>query len=229
MDVCPNTLSKWLKKAGVYKKAYETQGFSPQNKRMKKADFENVYDALQAWMREARARDIPISVLILQAKAQELAAELGHPGFKCSNGWLSRFKTRKGIGFRNIKGEAKAVKPEAIDAWKNTLLPKLLKEYSPDDIYNADKTGLFYKLQPSKSLVFKDEYGRGSKSSKSGITVMPVANIPGTHKLKPLFIHNCWKPNIFSQKRTNVHQLPVDVHTSKVWMTSNVFSFWLYK
>ena len=101
---------------------------------------------LQAWMREAHACDIPISGHILQAKAQELAAELGHPDFKCSNWWLSWFKTRKGIGFRNIKGEDKAVNPEAMDAWKNTLQSELLEEYSPGDIYNTDKTGLFYKL-----------------------------------------------------------------------------------
>ena len=55
-------------------------------KRIKYSDFEDVDGALQIWMREARTFDIPISGLILQAKAQELAAELGHPNFKCSNG-----------------------------------------------------------------------------------------------------------------------------------------------
>ena len=73
-----------------------------------------------------------------------------------------------------------------MDAFKNTLMPKLLEEYSPDDIYNADETGLFYKLQPNYSQVFKDEDVRGDKCSKSRITVMPVANMSGTHKLKPL-------------------------------------------
>ena len=136
---------------------------------------------------------------------------------------MIQFKTRKGIGFCTIKGEAKAVKPEALDAWKNTLLPKLLKEYSPDDIYNADKTDLFYKLQPNKFLVLKDE--DGDKCSKSMITMMPVANMSGTHKQKPLVINNCWKPDIFIQKRINVHQLPVEFHANKkAWMTSNLFS-----
>ena len=113
---------------------------------MKKADFEDVDDDLHAWMREARACDIPISDLIIQAKTQELAAEMGYPNFKCSNGWLRLFKTRKVIGFFTITGEATAVTLEAMDAWKKTLLPKLLEEYSLDDIYNDDETGLFYKL-----------------------------------------------------------------------------------
>ena len=158
---------------------------------MKKADFEDVDDALHAWMREAHARDIPSPAPSFKPRTSSRA---GTPRLKCSNRWLSRFKTSKGIGFHSIKGEAKAVKPKAMDAWKNTLLPKLLKEYSPDDTYNTDKTGPFYKLQPSKSLVFKDENGIGGKCSKSRITVMPVANISSTHKLKPLVINNCWKP-----------------------------------
>ena len=137
----------------------------------------------------------------------------------------SRFKTRKGIGFCNIKGEAKAVKPEAIDASKNTLLPKFLEEYSINDIYSADKNGLFYKLQPSKCLVLKDEDGSGGKCSKSRIAVTPMANMSGTHKLKPLVINNSWKTHIFSQKRTNVRQLLVEFHSNKkAWMTSNVFT-----
>ena len=40
VDVLLNTLSTWLKKVDEYKKAYEIQGFGPQNKRMKKADFQ---------------------------------------------------------------------------------------------------------------------------------------------------------------------------------------------
>ena len=51
LDVPLKTLSTWLKKADDYKKAYETQGFGLYNKRMKKANFEDVDDAVDAWMR----------------------------------------------------------------------------------------------------------------------------------------------------------------------------------
>ena len=230
IGVPPNTLSTWLSKAESLKKAYETQEFGPKMKRMKKADFQDVDDALDAWMREARARDIPISGPILQAKAQEFAQEFGHPEFQCSNGWLSRFKARKGIGFRAIKGEAKSVKPEAVDAWKKTLLPKLLEEFAPEDIYNADETGLFYQLQPDKSLVYKDEDGRGGKRSKLRVTVLTVANMDGSDKLKPVLINKCRRPHAFSQKRVNVDRLPVDYQWNKnAWMTSALFNSWLYK
>ena len=44
MDVPLNTLPNWLKRADDYRKAYETQGFGPRNKRMNKADFKDVDD-----------------------------------------------------------------------------------------------------------------------------------------------------------------------------------------
>ena len=90
---------------------------------MKKDDFEDVDDAMHAWMREAHAHDIHISSIAPSCKSRPRS-------------------------FLNNKGEAKAGKPEAMDAWKKTPA-KLLEEYSPGDIYNADKTGLFYKLHPT--------------------------------------------------------------------------------
>ena len=126
-----------------------------------------------------------------------------------------KFKTRRGIGFHNMKGEAKAVNPETMDAWKNTVLPKFIEEYSHDDIYNTDEPHVFYQLQPSKYLVFKDEDGRNGKCSNSRITVMPIANMSVSHKLKPLVINNCWKLHIFSQKRINMHQLQVELQANK--------------
>ena len=68
-DIVINTLSTELKKADDDKQAYDTQGFRPQYTRMKKADFEDVDDGLHAWMREACAHDIPITVSILQDSA----------------------------------------------------------------------------------------------------------------------------------------------------------------
>ena len=47
-----------------------------------------------------------------------------------------------GMGFRNIEREAKAVKPEAADAWNNTLLPQVLQEYPAKDIYITDSRSI---------------------------------------------------------------------------------------
>ena len=67
----PNTLATWLKKADEYKEAYEKQTFGPANKRMKKGSYSDVDDALDLFMRQARARDCSGPILI--GEAQDLA------------------------------------------------------------------------------------------------------------------------------------------------------------
>lgn len=45
-------------------------------------------------------------------------------------------------------------------------VPSLLRDYAPDDVYNADEFELFFKLIPDKSFIFKDEICHGGKLSK---------------------------------------------------------------
>ncbi|XP_050065566.1 tigger transposable element-derived protein 4-like [Aphis gossypii] len=122
-------------------------------------------------------------------KANEIAKRLNIADFGGSNGWLDRFRKRHGIVYRKICGEADAVDDNSIKSWKETILPNLLKDYSPEDIYNADEFGLFFKLMSNKSLVMKDETCHGGKLSKDRLTVLTCSNWSGTDKLKLLL--NC--------------------------------------
>lgn len=58
----------------------------------------------------------------------------------------------------------------------------LCQEYSPDEIFNANKTGLFYNLPPDKTFKLKGEESKGGKLSKTRITVLVEANMTGTCK-----------------------------------------------
>lgn len=42
-------------------------------------------------------------------------------------------------------------------------LGNILKDYSPDQIYNADETGLFFRLMPDKTFEFKEKKCHGGK------------------------------------------------------------------
>ncbi|XP_050064726.1 tigger transposable element-derived protein 4-like [Aphis gossypii] len=125
----------------------------------------------------------------MSKKANEIAKRLNIADFGGSNGWLDRFRKRHGIVYRKICGEADAVDDNSIKSWKETILPNLLKDYSPEDIYNADEFGLFFKLMSNKSLVMKDETCHGGKLSKDRLTVLTCSNWSGTDKLKLLL--NC--------------------------------------
>lgn len=126
----------------------------------------------------------------MMEKVQGLAERLGVPEgqFKVSSGWLERFKERHGISFKKVCGEQKSVNvsSDQMEEWQR-ILSVLLKEYKPDDIYNADKTGLFYRLLPDRTLEFKNVDCHGGKQSKERITPLVCANMSGTDKL-PMFV-----------------------------------------
>lgn len=105
--------------------------------------------------------------------------------------------------------------------WKQQMLPPLLEGYDPDDIYNLDETGLFFKCLPDKTLAFKGERCHGGKSSKERITVVPICNSTGTHKYPLIVIGKYNSPRCFK----NVHSLPVHYYANtKAWMTTDIFN-----
>ena len=71
--------------------------------------------------------------------------------FKPNSGWLHRFKKRYGINLHTICGESAKVEEEAVMPWINRILRNIVDGYSPDCIYNADETGLFWKMLPEST------------------------------------------------------------------------------
>ncbi len=71
---------------------------------------------------------------------------LGDEPFKFSSGWLEAFKSRHGIKSYRCFGESGSVNMVAL---ANTLpaIRDVLDQYVWKDIYNMDKTGLFYQMQ----------------------------------------------------------------------------------
>nr|XP_002735168.1 PREDICTED: tigger transposable element-derived protein 6-like [Saccoglossus kowalevskii] len=225
-DVKPSTLSTILKKKTDVLKMFEHNKIEPCRKRMRFSAVDDVEQALLKWFTSARSMNVPISGPILQAKAEDLGQRMNHSEFKASNGWLERFKSRHGITFKSVCGEAASVSDDMVDDWVMLTLPGLIDGYAPRDIFNADETGLFFRLMPNKTLSFKNDVCSGGKTSKERLTVMLCANMDGSEKLKPLVIGKSKNPRCFK----NVKSLPVDYKANKkAWMVSDLFIEWLHK
>ena len=95
---------------------------------------------------------------------------------------------------------------------------------TPDTIYNADKTGLFYRCLPRTTLASKAEGTiKGFKQSKDWLTVLCCATLAGTHRIRVCVVGKYKKPCCFK----NVTYLPVDYHVqSSAWMNSEIFMDW---
>lgn len=72
--------------------------------------------------------------------------------------------------FKSVCGEKASVDPEAYSTWKDEKLPKYLAEYQQENIFNAEKTDLFYRLLPEKTLNFKKmTIVPGPKRARKGV------------------------------------------------------------
>ncbi|XP_053406792.1 tigger transposable element-derived protein 6-like [Mercenaria mercenaria] len=93
----------------------------------------------------------------------------------------------------------------------NSRLSTILKDYNPKDIFNADETGMFYRLQPDKILEFKSKDCHGGKQSEERLTAMVCADMSGTEKLPMFVIGKSAQPRCFK----NVKSLPTTYKDNK--------------
>ncbi|XP_026462657.1 tigger transposable element-derived protein 4-like, partial [Ctenocephalides felis] len=87
-----------------------------------------------------------------------------------------------------IVGESLSGDENSTTNWLTSVWPNLREQFSDGDIFNADETGLFYKLMPERTLKFKGENCSGGKLTKDRITLVVAANMSGTEKKKLLII-----------------------------------------
>ena len=224
-----STLATWVKKADDIKNSYLNGDFTSTRKKLRIAGYPEVEEALLTWFKSARDNNVPISGPFMMSKAEEFACRLGVPDgqFKCSSGWLEWFKQRHGISFKRVCGEEKSVdiSSDAMEEWQRTL-SMLLKEYKPEDIYNADETAIFYRLLPDKTLDFKNVDCHGGKQSKERITALVCANMTSTDKLPLYILGKSANPRCLK----NVKSLPTGYDANKkAWMTGELFTKWVVK
>jgi hypothetical protein len=92
----------------------------------------------------------------------------------------------------------------------------LCAQYHPRDIFDTDKTGLFWKRTPDRSLA--TESRSRTKKSKDRITLALTANGDRSEKLIPWIIGKSKNPRCF--KHINKRLLGIEYRNNKTkWMT----------
>uniref|UniRef100_H3AH53 HTH CENPB-type domain-containing protein n=1 Tax=Latimeria chalumnae TaxID=7897 RepID=H3AH53_LATCH len=129
--------------------------------------------------------------------------------------WIDRFHCRHNIVFTTVCGEGADVDGDVILLWK------VIWGLIPRDVFNFDETGLFFCLQPDKTMCFNKGWARNNKER---LTVLLGANSDRSEKRLPLVIGKAQKPRCFK----DVHSLPCTYRTNKkAWMTSQLFTEFL--
>jgi hypothetical protein len=128
--------------------------------RQRTVQFPEVDKAMQIWTSQAVAAGLPLSDMILQQKGLEFARMLNiEDQLKCTNGWVYKFKLRNGLQKIKLSGEANSAPIESLPE-ERARLHAILAKYDKEDIYNADETGLFFRMEPNQILGTNPTAGR---------------------------------------------------------------------
>lgn len=199
-------------------------------KTLHKPEYGEMEIKLYKWFEDQRNKHVPINGVEIKAMALKIFAQT-YPDkkssdFNASDGWFTKFKQRHGIRFKRICGEILSSDVSVITPFIHKLRAKMNEMgLTIAQIYNADESGLFYRLLPHTTYVTASEKtAPGRKIRKERVTFMLCANADGSHKLTPFVIGKSKCPRCFK----GFHN-PVEYdHSAKAWMTSRIFVNWFH-
>lgn len=140
-----------------------------------------------------------------------------------SGSWIKNFKKR--WGFCSFTCHVESGDPDMSTIVDN--LPALRAKvsfYSPIDVLNPEKRGLFYKLAPERAVALSRS--KGQKQAKNRISILVCANADGSDKVETPFIGTSFEPWVFKKK--SAHDYGLEYRSIRcAWMTTQVFFEWL--
>lgn len=146
LGVDRTTVSKWKKGGEALREAVAASPALANFKRQRQAEQPKLEAALLEWLASMRANNIPVSGLLLQETARQLAVDAGIAAadFHASDGWLAGFKARHNLLRLKLTGEADSVDKQGAHTAQATLQEEL-KAYLPANAWNTDETGLYFR------------------------------------------------------------------------------------
>ncbi|XP_007516057.2 tigger transposable element-derived protein 5 [Erinaceus europaeus] len=252
------TLRGWLKDEPKLRWFLEQLGgeVGTQRKKMRLANEEEIDRAVYSWFLTLRQHGVPLSGPLIQAQAEAFARQIYGPEctFKASHGWFWRWQKRHGISNQRIYGEAEPpeaspaprppVKPEPAQPLGGGPLPDRDHDSAPapppptaagyedEQIYNANVTGLYWKLLPEQAARLGTGNpragARGRRWRGDRVTVLLAANLTGSHKLKPLVIGQL--PDPPSLRHHNQDKFPASYRYSPdAWLSRPLLRGWFFE
>ena len=118
--------------------------------------------------------------------------------------------------FRKSHGEKRDDDQPDSDEWIVNTLPEMFKHYKPCDVFNDEKTGLYFRILLGSYQVMKESRQDGGNKSKERLYVLVCDNMDRTPKYPLLVIGKSAKPRCFC----GCKNFPCDYSNKRsAWMT----------
>lgn len=122
------------------------------------------------------ARSTVISGILLRKKAPHFTTRLDIEDLKASNRWIGGFKQQNSVVYKTVLGQCNNVDFRTVEEWQKEELLKINEGYECKDIYNADETGMFFRLPPNTTPSLKVESFNGRKNYTDSKMVLLACN-----------------------------------------------------
>jgi hypothetical protein len=224
---------RYIKKNGVSIRTSIGRSTATGNKvtsRTRDPAIEKMEKALSIWIEDQSQKKVPLTTLLIKAKAIKLFEHFKGDAdtiFLGSKGWFENFKKRQSLHNIKVTGEAASADTVAAAAYPAELKEHIEeKGYLPEQVFNADETGLFWKKMPARTFISTQEKAApGFKAAKDRVTLLLCANASGDCMIKPMMLHRAYNPHALKGK--NKEHLPVFWRANKkAWVTAAVFLDW---
>ncbi|XP_042910039.1 jerky protein homolog [Parasteatoda tepidariorum] len=131
---------------------------------LKKPKLEQLDSVLFKWFSIVRSEGKSVTGPMIVEKAKKFGQDLGVAESECnySDGWLRNFKFRHGIRRLDVTGETLSANQNSAEKYKDEFEKIVVdNDLTPEQIYNADETGLLWRCLPTSTLA-----GGGEKAAK---------------------------------------------------------------
>ena len=195
-------------------------------KTLKGPQMQDLDRTLYLWFQARRSEGKAVSGPALVDEAKMLKDGLGIEGCSFSVGCLCNFKQKHGIRKLKMQGERQSADHDAAENFSEEFRHLIREHVSPEQVYNADESALFWSFLPTSTLsAYTEREATGFKVNTDRVMLLPCANAAGTHKCKLFVIGAYKKPRTFK----NLVHPPVHYNASEsAWMTAALFKWWFY-
>lgn len=203
---------------------------------------EKMEKLLMVWVTEKQLKGDTLTQGIICEKARAIYGDLlnqtsrtstdeaSEDSFKASRGWFDNFRKRTGIHSVVRHGEAASSDVKAAEDYLKTFSELIeANGYIPQQVFNCDETGLFWKKMPNRTYITAEEkIMPGYKPMKDRLTLALCANASGDCKIKPLLVYHSENPRAFKSHKILKEKLQVMWRANpKAWITRQFFVQWV--
>jgi len=169
---------------------------------------------------------IQLTMEILQQRAREIGERLAVSGSSASPGHVRRWATRHNLVNISLWGAGgSAATNEAATKQRMAYIRADLSAYEPDQIYNMDETGLFFRSLSNRAYVSAGRRRRArvtkAMKTKDLVTLDLACNATGTYKVPVAIVGTAQVPLCFKRPRSPCPLLYLNQKSA--WMDADVY------